>query len=280
MLLQKTRGQKTRKAKIGRTTLLLLVAALTIVTVALLLTACSGGIASSTAGSTGSDGVPATGETTGDANAATEALASAELAGSDLNDDSSSTKPKKDKSGSEKKSAPTAGGNSSAPAGSSSSPKSASPKPASPKSTTTKPKAPAPSKKDKPAQQAPQAQTITVTVAVDCKTAHAKDPAAVAGLSNAGVILAAKQFTLAKDATVRQALDATGLRVNAAFGGGYIVGIAGLSEFDLGPGSGWVYSVNGVFSSQASTSYRLKEGDSVAWRYTCNQGEDVGARQR
>lgn len=125
-----------------------------------------------------------------------------------------------------------------------------------------------------------EAKTITVTIAVDCKTAYAKDPAAVASLSKAGVILAAKQVTLPTDATVRQALDATGLRVSSNSAGAYIYGIAGLSEFDLGPGSGWVYSVNGAFPSAACTAYRLKVGDSVAWRYTCNQGEDVGSRQR
>jgi sulfur carrier protein ThiS len=114
-----------------------------------------------------------------------------------------------------------------------------------------------------------------VRIAVDCKTAYARDPQAVASLSQAGVILAEKEVTLPAGATVKDALAATGLRVDAS--GGYVFGIAGLSEGDIGAASGWMYSVNGSYPSVAYTVYQLKAADRIVWRYTCNQGEDVGA---
>jgi hypothetical protein len=132
---------------------------------------------------------------------------------------------------------------------------------------------PAQSSSSKPAVSAPR--TITVTIAIDARTAYAKDPEAVSGFSNAGVILSAKKITLPEGANVKQALEASGVRFNAR--GAYISGIGGLSEGDLGPKSGWLYSVNGTFPSVSCTNYQLKAGDSVAWRYTCNQGEDVGS---
>lgn len=128
-----------------------------------------------------------------------------------------------------------------------------------------------------PSSMSGQPKTITVTIAIDCKTAYAKDPDAVSGLSDAGIILAAKQLSLSEGANVRQALEACGVRFTAR--GAYISGIGGLSEGDLGPQSGWVYSVNGVFPSVSCTAYRLNANDSIAWRYTCNQGVDVGSRR-
>ena len=55
-----------------------------------------------------------------------------------------------------------------------------------------------------------------------------------------------------------------------------IEGIANLYEFDGGPLSGWVYSVNGVFPNYGSSKYALKDGDQVLWQYTCDLGADVG----
>ena len=60
------------------------------------------------------------------------------------------------------------------------------------------------------------------------------------------------------------------------YGSAYIEGIANLYEFDGGPLSGWVYSVNGVFPNYGSSKYALKDGDQVLWQYTCDLGADVG----
>ncbi len=58
--------------------------------------------------------------------------------------------------------------------------------------------------------------------------------------------------------------------------GAYVKGIHYLYEFSCGPLSGWLYKVNGIFSSGDSASYVLKDNDSVEWVYSCDLGRDVG----
>lgn len=57
----------------------------------------------------------------------------------------------------------------------------------------------------------------------------------------------------------------------------YIEGINHLYEFDCGPQSGWMYKVNGWFPNYGCSEYKLKDGDTIVWCYTCNGlGADVG----
>lgn len=56
----------------------------------------------------------------------------------------------------------------------------------------------------------------------------------------------------------------------------YVKGIANLYEFDGGPLSGWMYSVNGVFPNYGASKYELKNGDRIEWKYTCDLGADLG----
>lgn len=57
----------------------------------------------------------------------------------------------------------------------------------------------------------------------------------------------------------------------------YIEGINYLYEFDGGPQSGWMYSVNGQFPNYGCSSYKIKDGDEIVWAYTCRGlGEDLG----
>ena len=56
----------------------------------------------------------------------------------------------------------------------------------------------------------------------------------------------------------------------------YIEGIHNLYEFDGGELSGWMYSVNGWFPNYGCSRYRLKNGDTIKWLYTCDLGRDVG----
>lgn len=56
----------------------------------------------------------------------------------------------------------------------------------------------------------------------------------------------------------------------------YIEGINGLYEFDKGELSGWMYSVNGWFPNYGCSRYKLKTGDKIRWRYTCDLGKDIG----
>ena len=56
----------------------------------------------------------------------------------------------------------------------------------------------------------------------------------------------------------------------------YVEGINQLYEFDCGERSGWMYSVNGWYPNYGCSSYELKDGDKIEWRYTCDLGSDVG----
>lgn len=59
-------------------------------------------------------------------------------------------------------------------------------------------------------------------------------------------------------------------------GGTYVKGIGYLYEFSCGPLSGWLFKVNGVFSSGDSAGCILNDGDIVEWVYSCDLGRDVG----
>ena len=65
---------------------------------------------------------------------------------------------------------------------------------------------------------------------------------------------------------------------SAMYGSSYVEGINNIYEFDCGTQSGWMYKVNGNFPNYGSSSYKLTDGDTVEWVYTCTGlGEDVGA---
>lgn len=58
----------------------------------------------------------------------------------------------------------------------------------------------------------------------------------------------------------------------------YLISIDGLAEFDKGPGSGWVYKVNGTGPQTSIDRYKLSAGDRVEFLYTTDLGksESVG----
>ncbi|MBN7774215.1 immunoglobulin-like domain-containing protein [Clostridium aminobutyricum] len=58
--------------------------------------------------------------------------------------------------------------------------------------------------------------------------------------------------------------------------GVYVRGINGLSEFDKGSESGWLYRVNGKFPDHSAALERVYENDYVEWLYTKDLGRDVG----
>lgn len=60
-----------------------------------------------------------------------------------------------------------------------------------------------------------------------------------------------------------------------AFNSYYVEGINNLYEFDCGQGSGWMYSVNGVFPNYGCSSYKPVNNDKIAFRYTCELGYDL-----
>lgn len=120
-------------------------------------------------------------------------------------------------------------------------------------------------------------ETITCTFSIDCKNAIGKLPPNLkAILPSDGIILKSVTVTCMKNETVLSALKRVCKENNIAIESdfsGYIRGIALLYEKDCGANSGWMYSVNGVFPNVGAGAYRLKEGDTVAWRYTCEYGD-------
>lgn len=57
----------------------------------------------------------------------------------------------------------------------------------------------------------------------------------------------------------------------------YVEGINNLYQYDCGEESGWMYKVNGWFPNYGASAYKLQDGDSVVWCYTCQGlGDDVG----
>ena len=75
-------------------------------------------------------------------------------------------------------------------------------------------------------------------------------------------------------------LQKTGLSYNynyhKTYKGVYVNTIEGLSEFDGGPYSGWMYRVNGVFPNHSASLHPIKAGDYVEWIYTRDLGKDIG----
>lgn len=59
----------------------------------------------------------------------------------------------------------------------------------------------------------------------------------------------------------------------------YIEGIGNLYEFDCGPQSGWMYSVNDVYPGLGCSAYTLADGDVIVFSYTCDLGADLGAEK-
>ena len=80
-------------------------------------------------------------------------------------------------------------------------------------------------------------------------------------------------LTLEEGSTVYDALIATG--VSTSGNSTYVRSIGGLSEFDCGDLSGWMYSVNGVYPNYSCGSYVLEDGDTIIWIYTCDLGNDL-----
>ena len=57
----------------------------------------------------------------------------------------------------------------------------------------------------------------------------------------------------------------------------YIEGIDNLYEFDRGPTSGWLYSVNGEYYGKGCGTHTVSDGDVIKWAYTLDLGKDLGA---
>lgn len=78
---------------------------------------------------------------------------------------------------------------------------------------------------------------------------------------------------------LRRICDENSIQMEAsytpAFSSYYVEGINNLYEFDCGQGSGWMYSVNGIFPNYGCSSYKPASNDKIAFRYTCELGYDL-----
>ena len=63
----------------------------------------------------------------------------------------------------------------------------------------------------------------------------------------------------------------------SAYDSVYIESIGNLYEYDCGPQSGWMYSVNGIYPGLGCSAYTLADGDVIVFNYTCDLGADLGA---
>ncbi|WP_127509870.1 DUF4430 domain-containing protein [Paenibacillus humicus] len=121
-----------------------------------------------------------------------------------------------------------------------------------------------------PAAKPPQAQAVTISVTGSAKT---------------GVILKATRVEAEEGDTVLDVLKkaARSRKMVVDYSGkgaaAYVSGIGNLYEFDEGAGSGWLFSVNGTFSSRSAGASKIKPGDEIRWVYTTDYGKDVGASE-
>jgi len=78
-----------------------------------------------------------------------------------------------------------------------------------------------------------------------------------------------KQVQLKGGESVYDILKKSGASVSARNTGYglYVEGINGRFEFDEGPTSGWVYTVNGTRPSTSCSNYEVKSGDKIVWSY-------------
>lgn len=137
--------------------------------------------------------------------------------------------------------------------------------------------------------------TYTCTISITCETilanwdawdewdkevADAKKPL----VPSDGVILSTTSVSFSEGESVFDVLQRVcrqnGIHMESSwtpmYNSAYVEGINNLYEFDVSRGSGWMYSVNGWFPNYGCSRYMLQDGDSIAWRYTCDYGDDVG----
>jgi cell division protein FtsN len=135
--------------------------------------------------------------------------------------------------------------------------------------------APQPSKKPapapKPEKEEKQAATSTVTYSIVAD-------------SQMGTVLPPTSVEIEDGDTVLDVLievtKSQGIPMSFRGGTGanaYVEGINNLFEFDRGPGSGWMYRVNGIFPNRGAGVVPLQDGDRIEWLYTIDLGKDLGA---
>ena len=126
--------------------------------------------------------------------------------------------------------------------------------------------------------QAPSGETISTRISIRCDTVAGEKDYIPAD----GTVLAETEVRVEPGASVYEQLVAAcreggvQLESDGTSGVPYISGIGYIYEMEFGELSGWMFKVNGVFSSVGAGEARLVEGDLVEWIYTRELGRDVG----
>lgn len=78
-----------------------------------------------------------------------------------------------------------------------------------------------------------------------------------------------KEVAVKNGMTVYDVLKSSGANVSARSTGYgvYVEGINGRFEFDEGPDSGWVYTVNGNRINESCDAHKVSSGDKIVWSY-------------
>lgn len=101
----------------------------------------------------------------------------------------------------------------------------------------------------------------------------------VTGDSKKGTILPVTRVTVSKGTSawsaIEEALDDAG--IDYEYSSGYISSIGGLSEFDDGANSGWMYTVNGTEPTKSANQYTLADGDAVVVKYVTSYAGGSGS---
>jgi len=146
----------------------------------------------------------------------------------------------------------------------------------------------------KPLPAEPENQTVdtkksyTCTFSIECSTIlnnlNDLDSEKLDILPKNGVLLAPQAVTFYDGESVYDVLQRVcsenGIHMEASwtpmYNSAYVEGIGNLYEFDCGSSSGWMYRVNGWYPNYGCSRYKLKQGEKVEWRYTCDLGKDIG----
>ncbi len=122
---------------------------------------------------------------------------------------------------------------------------------------------------------------VTAHISITCDTI--KDKAAKnSNVPENGIILADTELTLPEGSTVYDfliyAAKQNGIQLendSVSASSAYITGIQYLYQFDFGPLSGWMFTVNGKIADVGCGEYTVSDGDEIKWLYTCSLGEDL-----
>ena len=144
-----------------------------------------------------------------------------------------------------------------------------------------------------------QSKTVTCTIEINCQTIldniDKLRPEKKAFHPQNGIILSETTVTVVEGSTVFDVIKIicskntctdkctyckkTGIQLdylyNKDLDSQYIRGIHQIYEKDCGTGSGWEYSVNGIFPNFGVNKYTVKDNDIIKILYTCDRGEDI-----